>query len=211
VFEQVRVTGSRDAHGPDGLNGTACTSGRELAEDFEIGVDPSDGSSFITYTDNGAEGGTYIAREIAGPSAIAGKVVVDRSNECPRNTGECHVTAIGNPCTPPGVRMSTDDVGDATPPDDQRDIEWIAVAEPFGMGAGQDRLVFTMKVRSLNPALLPTPAAWRMHWSFSGTQYYVRMLSCPTGVSYDYGTVGTTWTSIGPPTAARIRRRTISI
>jgi hypothetical protein len=200
VFEQVRVSNHVVHQGQICLSGITCTSGRELLEDFEVGINRVDGSSVITYTDNGEEGGTYFARQIAGASAVAGRTVVDRSSTCARNTGDCRVVALGNPCIMPGIKVVSDDVGDAVPNDEQRDIESISIAEPYPT---TDRLVFTMKVKRLdpNPLLLPQSAAWRMTWSFAGTQYFVRMLSCPTGVSYDYGTVGTTSTTVGPATA----------
>ena len=201
VFEQVRVSNHVMHTGQICLSGTTCTSGRELLEDFEVGINPVDGSSAITYTDNGEDGGSYFARQIAGSSAIAGKVVDDLSSTCPRNLGDCRVHALGNPCHVPGVAVLSDPDGDETPADDQRDIESISVAEPEATNG--DRLVFTMKVKRLdpNPLLLPQSAAWRMSWSFAGTTYFVRMLSCPTGVSYDYGTVGTTSTTVGPATS----------
>jgi len=193
VFEQVRVTDHVMHTGPICLQGTACTSGRELAEDFEIGIDPSNGGAMITYTDNGAEGGTYVARQIAGKSSISGKTVVDHSLECPRNTDNCKLVVIGSPCSLPGIRVASDDVGDAQPQDDHFDIEWVAVAEPQ-----PDRVVLTMKVKSLSPTLFPVGTVWRMAWSGGGASWFARMLSCPTGVSYDYGTVGTVSTIIGP-------------
>ena len=42
-------------------------------------VNPVDGASFITYTNDAGGRGTYIARQVSGASAIAGKAVTDRS------------------------------------------------------------------------------------------------------------------------------------
>ena len=64
--------------------GTLGCSGntRALLDDYEIDVDPTDGSAFMTFTDDGPIGGTFISRQLAGKSSIAGKSLVDRTAEC---------------------------------------------------------------------------------------------------------------------------------
>jgi hypothetical protein len=85
VFEQTMASDHIVHTGRVCETGTTCAGDRELLDLFEMHINPIDGSSLIAYTDDGASGGTYIARQLSGSSAIAGKSVTDRSLTCPTN------------------------------------------------------------------------------------------------------------------------------
>lgn len=187
VFEQVRVTDHVMHTGVVCLAGISCASGtRELLENFEIAINPFDGSSAITYTDDGLEGGTYFSRQLAGKSAIQGKVVTDHSNDCQRNTNGCQGIAVGDPCEVPGVTVVSDAQGDELPPNGQQDIVSVSVAEPR-TALGQ--LAFTIQVRSMDPGNITPNGQWRVIWNSPVGEYFVSMLRCATETSphFTYG------------------------
>jgi hypothetical protein len=119
----------------------------------------------------------------------------------------CGTNAVGIPsagpsCAQPGIRVVSDASGDqdGAPIDEDMDIEWIALSEPdFG---GDQKLVFTMKVASLET--LPADRMWRLLWqypdapvapnppptsAFAG-RYYIGMTTDGAGVpSFEYGAV----------------------
>ena len=201
VFAQVRVsdhvvhTGDLCEGGTFGCSGNT----RALLDDFEIDVDPLDGTSFITYTDDGAAHGTYIARELAGGSALAGHVVTSRVGVCAPAAQGCAPPPppqTGDPCTLPGVLVVPDRVADEVPPNPQQDIQAVYVAEPV-VGGRQDSLVFTIRVGSLNPDSLPPNGFWRVIWDNSG--WYVQATHCATGAGarFSYGTFSTGAVELG--------------
>src|SRR5207244_1903216 len=99
-----------------------------------IDVSPIDGTSFITWTDDASAQSTFISRELAGKSALAGKTVTDRTNVCPVAVAGCTPPPpppIGDPCSLPGVLVTPDRVADELPPNPQQDIQAIYVAEPI--------------------------------------------------------------------------------
>jgi hypothetical protein len=188
TFEQVRVSDHVVRTGTVCEGGTLGCSGdtRDLLDDFEIAVNPVDGSSFITFTDDASGPATFISRELAGGSVYSDRVVADHSQFCPRALTGCDTLRVGNSCLIPGALVAVDPAGDETSQEAQRDIRSMAISEPLSPPGS---LVFTMQVSGLQPASLPPNSFWRMQWiGPDGTTRYVRMLNCATGgLSYDYG------------------------
>jgi len=185
-FEQSMVSDHIVHEGALCQGGTLGCSGntRALLDDFEIDVDPLDGSSFITFTDDGPVGGTFITRELAGVSAIAGEEVVDRSGVCPVAAENCAGAPepTGAPCDVPGRRVVSDGSGDMfgtfTAP--EADILQILVAEPFRQD-GVEKITFTMRVASLDPANLPLNRIWQTYFTVPTvpeTTFFVAMQTC---------------------------------
>jgi uncharacterized repeat protein (TIGR01451 family) len=90
----------------------------------------------------------------------------------PANNQASIATSVYDPCTAPGAVVATDPSGDQTGAS-QSDITSVGVAEPF-LGAGVNRLVFTLKVQTLSPAPPPN-AYWYVHFSYGGVSYFVDM------------------------------------
>jgi hypothetical protein len=198
AFEQVLVSDHYIHSGMVCLGGTSCTANRELLDLFEMDVDPTDGSSFITYTDDGAEGGTYISKQLAGISAIAGKTIVDKSQTCPTNLPcvTCPPPPPPDPCQLPGVTVVRDPSGDqnGAPANSEADIDSVMIAEPF-FADGSRKLVATLKVDNLTPQNLPPNNGWEVLFtSPNGTEYFLEMdtFDPTTGVQFHYGHVDPT-------------------
>jgi hypothetical protein len=185
-----------------GTLGCPVAGSRNLLDDFEIDVSPIDGTSFITYTDDAAGQATFISREIAGQSALAGKTVTDRTGVCPPAVATCAPPppppppAQGDPCTLPGTLVVADTSGDEAPPNPQQDIREVRIAEPYVNGS-RDSLYFTFKLSSLNPDSLPPNAFWRVIWNNSS--WYVQATHCATatGMRFTYGTFTTGSVELG--------------
>lgn len=96
--------------------------------------------------------------------------------------------ARADKCSVPGEVVVTDPEADEVPANSQLDIVSVSVAEPY-RSAGPDVLVFTIKVRGLDPSNLPLNAFWRASWidPLVGNRWFVRMANCPSGVRYEYG------------------------
>ena len=198
AFEQVLVSDHYVHSGLVCLDGTGCNGNRELLDLFEMDVNPVDGSSFITYTDDGAEGGTYISKQLAGTSAIAGRTIVDKSLSCPTNVPcvSCPPPPPPDPCQLPGVTVVRDASGDQTgaPANAQADIDSVMIAEPF-FTDGSRKLVATLKVENLDPTNLPPNTGWEVLFTApNATQYFVEMdtFDPTTGVQFHYGHVDPT-------------------
>ena len=197
AIEQVQVSDHVVHTGVVCLNGLGCSCCRELLECQELAVNPTDGSTFLTY---GGAGGIYVSHEVAGVSAIAGKTITDNSGPCPALTDDppCTiVAAVESPCIEPGVTMTIDPDGDqGNAGNAQQDIQKVSVAEPW-MGAGVRRLVFTMKVAQLGADALSLAqnTLWTVLWTHpNGGQYpqkFVQMNTCdPTALpTFGYGHV----------------------
>src|SRR5437762_9004904 len=105
-------------------------------------------------------------------------------------------------CTIPGISLTTDPSGDTgtgsvgtVPGTPAQDITEILVAEP-NQGGGINRLAFTMKVADLTT--LPTGGVWRVFFNVGATGYWVGAVNdAVAGLSYTYGTTGTTTTTLG--------------
>ena len=205
VFEQVLVS-EHVVHTGDlcegGTLGCPVAGSRNLLDDFEIDVSPIDGSSFITYTDDASGQATFISRQIAGRSALAGTLVTDRTSTCPAAVASCvpppppPPPVNGDPCFLPGVLVVPDRVADQVPPDPQQDIQEVRIAEPFKNGT-RDSLYFTFKLGSLDPGNLPPNGFWRVIWNSS--TWYVQATHCATGTGmrYTYGTFTTGSVELG--------------
>jgi len=105
-------------------------------------------------------------------------------------------------CTIPGISLTTDSSGDTgtgsvgtVPGTPAQDITEILVAEP-NQGGGINRLAFTIKVADLTT--LPPGGVWRVFFTVGSTGYFVGAVNdAVSGVSYTYGTTGTTTTTLG--------------
>ncbi len=204
-FEQVTVS-DHVVHTGDlcegGTLGCPVAGSRNLLDDFEIDVSPIDGTSFITYTDDDAGQATFIGRQLAGKSALAGKTVTDRTGVCPPAVAGCvpppppPPPQNGDPCTLPGVLVVLDSLGDEVPPNPQQDIREVRIAEPKVNGRS-DSLYFTFKLASLNPDSLPPNGFWRVIWNNSS--WYVQATHCGIGpgLRYTYGTFSTGSVELG--------------
>ena len=110
----------------------------------------------------------------------------------PAATPSATPTPGGTPppnCTAPGISVVTDPSNDhnATIGSTQQDIREVLVAEPL-QGDGGSRLVFTMKVGSLDPNNLPANAIWKVYFNVGTTTHFVSANNDPaTGTSFDYG------------------------
>jgi len=211
VFEQVLVS-DHVVHVGDacegGTLGCPVAGSRNLLDDFEIDVSPIDGTSFITYTDDASGQATYISRQLAGKSALAGVTVTPRTDVCPVAEAGCVPPPPppppgDDPCTLPGTQVVADPSADEAPPNPQQDIEEVRIAEPLIAGA-RDSLWFTIKVASLDPGNLPPNGFWRVIWN--GNQWYVQATKCATAssVRYSYGTFTTGSVELGLADAGSI-------
>jgi len=198
-FEEVKVNDKPFHSGAvceDGLN---CSSGRELSDNFDIDIDPVDGSAGLAYGVFGVSG-SFMARQVSGASAIAGKSVTDRSSSCPTPANDCMAPPLtGSPCIGPGyVTVVADPVGNADVPPAamaSQDIVSVGVGEP----AGSNALVFAVKVSALDPGNLPPNTFWRVSWNGPGGKRYVDVVHCATGgLSSHYGHFTTGSVEDGP-------------
>ncbi len=181
VIEQVRVSDHVMHTGQLCQEGLNCSCCRELLECQELAVNPTDGSSLVSY---GGAGGIYVTKEVAGTSAIASLTITDRSGTCPI-PDSCGITIPdGSPCIPPGLTVAVDPTGDVAQPPPvgtpQDDIQQVWIAEPYAP-AGNHNLVFTMKVADL--ASLPVNRLWTILWnnpdpSDSFPRKFVQMNTC---------------------------------
>ena len=130
--------------------------------------------------------------QISGPDASPGK----------GGAGQAAPLVDPPTCTLPGTLIVTDPAGDQTgaPANTQLDLRSISIAEPC-FADGLNKLVFTIKVTDL--ASVPANGHWKVKFApptlpASVTAYFVEMTSDQNGnVSYGYGTVGTTTTTLG--------------
>lgn len=205
LFEQVQVSDHVMHTGrlcEDGLNCDCC---RELLECQELAIDPRDGSSLLSY---GGAGGTYITKQVGGPSALSGHTVVNPGT-CPV-LGDCEngpPPVFESTCIAPGITVATDPTGDHNTAlgTSQQDIEHVWISEPTGVGS--DVLVIRMKVNQLdaNPANLPINTLWTVLWNnpVVGDAFprkFVQMNTCDllTSPAFSYGHVeGTIQTGDG--------------
>ena len=150
-----------------------------------------DGSTRVFVDPSAQEDTTYTYRVAA---------VNTLGESCGSNAVEA--APAGSSCAAPGVRVVTDAGGDqdGAPLLEDMDIEWVAIGEPF-FEAGERKLVFTLKVASLDP--LPPGRMWRVLWNYPDAplaphptdsgfvgRYYVGMDTDESGVpSFEYGLV----------------------
>ncbi len=127
---------------------------------------------------------------------------VGAANGVGASCGTNAVTAkpVGSACRAPGIRVLDDPAGDQTgaPLEQDMDIEWVGVAEPF-FADGSRKLVFTLKVASL--ATLQPNRMWRVRWNYPDAplppypgstafvgRYYIGMNTDADGIaSFEYG------------------------
>jgi PKD repeat protein len=110
---------------------------------------------------------------------------------------------LPNPCAKPGVRVLSDinsdgsdnDAAPNAPADGRANIRQLYVAEPF-LGAGVNKLVFTLNVAPSTQGSAPPSSQWfiiwnRQHPDADFDRYYVAMKTDVTGaISYEYGKFG---------------------
>ncbi len=136
--------------------------------------------------------------------ASAGKTKLRSTDSRNISSGDSIVTP-NDPlsCTAPGTLIVTDPTGDQTgapAADQQFDIQSVSIAEPC-FTDGIDRLAFTIKVATLSS--IPANGHWKVQFvppvlPSGVTAYFVEMTSDQnSNVSYAYGTVGTTTTTVG--------------
>jgi hypothetical protein len=145
---------------------------------------------------------TFVDQTATGDGAYTYRVVALNALGESCGTNAVEAAPAGSSCAPPGIRVATDAAGDqdTAPLDPDLDIEWLAVGEPL-IEDGARKLVFTLKVASLDPA--PANRMWRVLWhypdppvpphptstSFVG-RYYVGMDTDGNGAaSFEYGLV----------------------
>jgi len=118
-------------------------------------------------------------------------------------------TAIATPCTLPGILAVNDlnpdgsdnDSGQNTPADPRVNIRQLFVAEPF-LGAGVEKLIFTMQLAPSTAGSPPPSSQWFIVWQRQGTdpsdpndanydRIFVAMKSDANGaLSFQYGKFG---------------------
>ncbi|HEX8070312.1 MAG TPA: fibronectin type III domain-containing protein [Pyrinomonadaceae bacterium] len=112
--------------------------------------------------------------------------------------GLAFVVVPESPCRLPGrtAVVDTSDSGQNTPPDPRVDIRSISVAEPF-LGAGVNKLVFTMKLAPSTMNTAPPNSQWFIIWDrINNTdpdfdRWYVAMRTDAAGTpSFEYGKFG---------------------
>lgn len=193
TFEQVRVSDHVVHTGVVCEDGLGCSCCRDLLECQELDVNPTDGSTLVSY---GGAGGIFITKQVAGASAVDDRLVADNSGPCPALTDNPPCAAsppqAESACILPGITVATDPTGDVTALGNAgHDIERLWVAEP-DLGAGVDDLVLTMQVNSIDPANLPLSSNWYILFDVPGAtnpRKFVAMETCDlTAVpSFSYG------------------------
>src|SRR5439155_883717 len=137
VIEQEQVSDHVVHTGPVCENGLSCACCRDLLECQELGINPVDGSSLLTYA---GAGGIYVTHEVKGASGISGKTVADNSGACPIPPTCITVPPPGaSACILPGVKVLNDGVGTGDIPpvsNAQQDIQSVSVAEPGTLLSG---------------------------------------------------------------------------
>ncbi|PYK31290.1 MAG: hypothetical protein DME57_04230, partial [Verrucomicrobia bacterium] len=146
---------------------------------------------------------TFLAIAVVGFDAQAGKKKNSRESIAQNKRTAISPTISASSCTPPGTSVVTDPTGDqnGNPAANQQfDIQSISIAEPC-FANNIDKLVFTIKVANLNS--IPPNGHWKVKFTpptlpAGVTAFFVEMTSDQNGnVSYGYGTVGTTSTTLG--------------
>jgi len=90
-----------------------------------------------------------------------------------------------NPCVAPGVQVLSDATGDETTGDPSRDIQWVSVAEPPSIGAGN--IEFVIKVADLSKPAAQT--TWPLQFKTADkADHWVKMETDALGkVTFGYG------------------------
>jgi len=105
-----------------------------------------------------------------------------------------------NPCIAPGVQVLTDPTGDEMTSDPSRDLQWVSVAEPPSIGAGN--VEFIVKVASLASPAVNT--YWPLQFKTADkADHFVRMAVDATGkATFGYAD-GTATTGAAKPADAQ--------
>src|SRR4051812_17420410 len=136
-------------------------------------------------------------------STVAFALAASKPGTSPSGNGSLAPAGSPPTCTPPGTLVASDPAGDQTgapAANQQLDILSVSIAEPC-FADNVNKLVFTLKVSDLTT--VPPNGHWKVEFApptlpAGITAYFVEMLSDQDGnVSYEYGTVGTTTTSLG--------------
>ena len=138
---------------------------------------------------------------LAGPSRSASSPAI-----LAKRAGAGALTPAGDPltCSPPGTLIISDPAGDQTggpAANQQFDITSVSIAEPCVGDGSTDKLAFTIKVANLSS--VPANGHWKVQFAPptlpSGvTAFFVEMTTDQNAnVTYSYGTVGTTSTTVG--------------
>src|SRR5207237_361623 len=89
----------------------------------------------------------------------------------PANNTATTAVSVIDPCAPGGAGMATDPSGDQGAGTSQQDLRSVAVGEPF-LGAGVNKLRFTLKADNLTPAPQPN-SYWYEYFSYGGRSWFV--------------------------------------
>ncbi|MCA1593762.1 MAG: PKD domain-containing protein [Acidobacteria bacterium] len=187
------VTATRDASGvhltwtPPDNGGSPITSYNVYRRTASTTAALIGSTTTTSYDDTTADPNTTYFYHVRAVNAVG------ESAFCPGN--EVVPAPVPDPCTPPGVRVSSDAAGDTAPPPPATptamDILSLSVAEPY-FGPGVNKLVFTLKTVG---GAAPASSQWYIIWSRPAPdatfdRNYVAMKTDATGaISYEYGKV----------------------
>jgi uncharacterized repeat protein (TIGR01451 family) len=139
---------------------------------------------------------TIKARAPATAATLTNTATVSGNKADPNPDNNVAVTTVSvvDPCTLPGVLVSTDTSDDApnVSPVPETDIKALYVAEPH-QADGAGRLVFTVKVGASTSPTPPPSSQWYVLWNRTTPdatfdRYYVAMKTDAAGqVSFEYG------------------------
>jgi hypothetical protein len=162
TFTQLRASDHIIHHGNvslGGFNVTDSTLNRNLADFFEIDIDPTTGGVVAAFADdhNDFDGHTYVTRQISGPSLYADVGLVPRIHlpRPPKATGPQVTDFEGDTTTTASTSV----------PSPQVDILSVQYGQETS-SSGAAVLVVTMKVKDLT--VVPPGASWRSYFSIGG-------------------------------------------
>lgn len=137
-----------------------------------------------SYTDSATTAGQSYAYHVTAVNAVGESPASNDVTPAP-------AAPAPNPCISPGVQVLSDATGDETTGDPSRDIQWVSVAEPPSIGAGN--IEFLIKVADLSKPAIQT--TWPLQFATADKAvHWVKMETDALGkVTFGYGD-GTTAT-----------------
>jgi hypothetical protein len=132
-----------------------------------------------TYTDSSITSGQSYVYHLTAVNAVG-------ESAASNDVTPAAATPPPNPCIAPGVQVLTDPTGDNTLGDPSQDIQWVSVAEPPSIGAGN--IEFLIKVASLSSPAKNTYWPLQFKTASDKADHFVRMAVDAAGnVTYGYG------------------------